>query len=90
MRYDMRDVKESLTHKVTISCEKVLRLIGLILSDAICEMRYAGFALWVRNSFMSRLVSCLANKSKMLVRVNWPLRAVRMKNLETSSILVDR
>jgi hypothetical protein len=34
-----RDVKESLTHKVTISCEQVLRQIGLILSDAICEMQ---------------------------------------------------
>jgi hypothetical protein len=34
-----RDVKESLTHKATILCEQVIRQIGLILSDAICDMQ---------------------------------------------------
>jgi hypothetical protein len=58
-------MKELLTHKVAISCKKVLRKLGLILTDAICD-----FCVKIASRLVSHLV---LNPSSCLIRVNRPL-----------------
>jgi hypothetical protein len=81
-------VKELLTHKVAISCEKVLRKLGLILTDAICN-----FCVKIASRLVSHLVSHLVlhlvlNASSCLIRVNRPL-SIQMHGCKHNSLLPD-